>query len=175
MNEYLDADPICGLLCYGLIASLCLLALFPLFDSLSTRGHTSTLFPASDSTFRPSVSTSQFRPCLRQCFWLSDLTTYSFPFSWYCTQVASKGTPRLPPGSAFRRITRASSTTILVLSVSLCRGCISLRFSDLFWLPRFPVLQFDQGPYASLLRPTLRPLCFRYTSAYWFFTALHFD
>ena len=107
--------------------------------------------------------------------WLGDLTTYLFPFFWYCTQIASKGTPLLPLGSAFRRITHASSTTILVLSVPLITCCLSLRFCDLFWLPRLPVLQFDQGPYASLLGPILRPLYFRYTSAYWFFIVFRFD
>ena len=134
----------------------------------------SALFPASDSTFRLL--------CLRFSFvlscvllWLGALTTYLFPFSWYCTQIASKGTPLLPPGSAFRRITHASSTTILVLPVPLFRCCLSLRFRDLFWLPRLPVLQFDQGPHARLPGPTLRPLCFRYTSAYWFFIVLPFD
>ena len=79
----------------------------------------------------------------------------------------------MPPGSAFRCITHASSTTVLVLSVPLIRCCLSLRIRDLFGLPRFPVLEFDQGPYASLLGPT-RLLCFRYTSAYWFFIVFLF-
>ena len=54
-------------------------------------------------------------------------------------------------------VTHASSTTISVLFVPLFRYCFSSRFRDLFWYHRFPVLQFDQGPYASLLGPTLRP------------------
>ena len=41
-----------------------MLALFPLLVSL-LRCHMSTLFPASVSTFRLSVSRFQFRPCLR--------------------------------------------------------------------------------------------------------------
>ena len=83
--------------------------------------------------------------------WLGDLTAYLFPFSWCCTQIASKVTPLLPPGSAFRRFKHASSTTVFMLSLSLFRCCLSLRFRELFSLPRFHVLQFDQGPCASLL------------------------
>ena len=66
----------------------------------------STVFPApADSTFRLSVSTFQIRPVC-ELLWQGDLTTYFLPFSWYCTQIVSKGTPLLPPGSAFRRTTR---------------------------------------------------------------------
>ena len=83
-------------------------------------------------------------------------------FSWYCAQIASKDTPLLPPGSAFRRITHASSPNILVLSVSLLRCCLSPRFRYLLWPLRFAVVHFAQQPYASLLGRTLRPLCFRY-------------
>ena len=124
-----------------------------------------------DSIFRLLITPSVFL-CLRFSFvlvcvllWLGDLTTHIFPPSRYCTQIASKGIPLLPPCSAFRRITHASSTTFLVLSVPLFRCCLSLRIRDLFGLPRFPVLQFDQGLHASLLGPSLRPLCLRYTPA----------
>ena len=59
-------------------------------------------------------------PCVGFCqLLLGDLNTYLFPFSWYCTQIASKGTPLLPPGSAFRIMTHASSTTSLVLSATV--------------------------------------------------------
>ena len=92
----------------------------------------STLFPASDSTFRLFVSTFQFRPCLRIA-WLGDLTTYLFPSSWYGTEIASKGTPILPLGSAFRRITHASITTILVLAVPPF-GCLSFTAFSRFRL-----------------------------------------
>ena len=77
------------------MASLRLLASFPLLVSLS-RCHTSTLFPASDSTLRLSgVYVSFVLVCVY--LWLGDVTTYLFPFSWYCTQIAFKGTPLLPP------------------------------------------------------------------------------
>ena len=46
--------------------------------------------------------------CLRFSFvlvclllWLGDLTTLFFLFSWYCTQIASKDTPLLPPRLSF--------------------------------------------------------------------------
>ena len=113
----------------------------PVFVSLS-KCHMSTFVPASDSTFRLSVS------ILIHVFvslWLGDLTTYLFTFSWYCTLIASKGIPLLPSGSAFRRITHASTTTIWVLSVPLFRYCLSLCFAICFGCLGSPFYSLTKG------------------------------
>ena len=63
-----------------------------------------------------------------------------------------------PPVQLFG-VSYASSTTISVLSEPLFQSVLSFFvLSRLFWCPRFPVLHFNQRPYASLLGPTLRPL-----------------
>ena len=84
-------------------------------------------------------------------------------FSWCCILLAPQNPLLLTPVSAFRRVSRLPVPPFPCCSVPTFRRCLSPRFRDLCWWPRFSVLQFEHiymyiYIYASLPGNIVRPL-----------------